>query len=234
MQTASLESIKNESCLLNTLHTHFRLFKQISYGSKFFIVCTCKCNDRLQLLNSLIANAIATQLFINSINANLVKFVDCYSNVDNLISLAYSLSNTSKNLTVVNLNSYAYSKTCEYSVNNLHQLHFVEQRIRAYDIGIALIEFAIATLLRAVSTPYWLYLITLERQLNLITMLNNVACKRNCQIIAQTFLAKFCCKMKRITLHKLIVREFGEIIARIEHFEEQLVALLAILAHQCR
>ena len=65
-------------------------------------------------------------------------------------------------------------------------------------------------------------------------MLHNIACKRNGKVVAQTLLAQLCCKMERIALHEFVVREFGEIVARIEHLEEQLVALLAILAHQCR
>ena len=65
-------------------------------------------------------------------------------------------------------------------------------------------------------------------------MHHHITGKGNGEVIAQALLAELCCKMQRIALQELVVGEFGKIVARIEHLEEQFVALLAILAHKRR
>lgn len=57
---------------------------------------------------------------------------------------------TAQYLTVIDFNTYADVEASKYGVDNLHQLHLVEQRVAAYHIGIALIKLTVASLLRAI------------------------------------------------------------------------------------
>ncbi len=58
------------------------------------------------------------------------------------------------NLTVVNLDTNTNTEAGEYSIDNLHQFHLVQQGITAYHISIALIELTIASFLRTVGAPH--------------------------------------------------------------------------------
>ena len=59
-------------------------------------------------------------------------------------------------------------------IHNLDQFDFVHQRIGTYHISVTLIKFAVTSFLRTVSTPYRLYLVTLERESDIITVLHTI------------------------------------------------------------
>ena len=64
-------------------------------------------------------------------------------------------------------------------------------------------------------------------------MHHHIAGKRYGEVIAEALLTEFCCEMEGISLLQLLVGDFTEEVARVEYLEEQLVALLAVLTHQC-
>ena len=150
----------------------------------------------MQLLDSLFRNAIIAKFLVYIVKTYLVELINSHGDIHNLLSLANYLSNTGKDLTVIDLDADTHTKLGKDCIYNLHQLNLVEKRIRTNHVGIALIELAIATLLWTVGTPYWLNLIALERHLQLITMLHHVACERHGKIVAKTLLAELCCQLE--------------------------------------
>ena len=186
----------------------------------------------MQFLYSIFGNAVCTKFVIHLVNANLVKFVDSNSYINNLVCLPYHLSNAGKDFTVVDFYCDTDAETGENSVDNLHQLHFVEQRIRAYDIGVTLIELAITAFLRTVCTPDRLYLIPLERQLKLLPVHDDIACKGNGEVVAQSLFTQTRCKMQRIAFVKLFVSHLSNEISGIEDLEKQFVALFTVFSHK--
>ena len=95
-----------------------------------------------------------------------------------------------------------------------------------------MIKLAVATFLWAVSTPYGLNLIALEWELYLLAVLYNEACKRHGQVVAQTFLADLGGQCTDGAIGQLLRIQRTFPVAGIQDLKEQLVALLAILAHQ--
>src|SRR5690606_35548367 len=90
-----------------------------------------------------------------------------------------------------NLDQHTDIKPTIHLINNLNQLHFIEQTVTTNNINVALVKLAVTSLLRPVSTPYRLYLITLEREGDLALVLYHKTGKGNCQVIAQTLLTDF-------------------------------------------
>ena len=50
------------------------------------------------------------------------------------------LGNTRQNLAVVQFDAHPYTELGEYRIHYLHQFHFVQQRIAAHHVGIALVK----------------------------------------------------------------------------------------------
>ena len=124
------------------------------------------------------------------------------------------------------------AKACEHLVDNLHQLDLVEQRVGADHIGITLVELTVASFLRTVGTPDGLNLIALEGQLQLLTVHHHIAGERHSKVVAQSLLTELSGQMQRIALLKLGISSLCEEVTTVQHFEEQFVTLLAVLAHQ--
>ena len=163
----------------------------------------------MQLSYSLVADAVGTQLLVDIVESNLVELVYGNRDVHYLVSLAYSLSQSCEYLAVIDFDADVYSKTGENGVDNLHQLNLVEERVRAYHVGVTLVELTVTALLRTVSTPYGLYLITLEWQLQLVTVHDDIPCERNSKVVAQSLLAKACGEAQRIALSQFLVAKLA-------------------------
>ena len=167
------------------------------------------------------------------LKADFVNLVNSDCDINQLVGFANQLGNAGEYLAVVELDGHAHPEAAEDLVDNLQQLYFVDQRVRAYDVGIALIKLAVATLLRPVGTPYGLYLETFEGHLQLVAVLHYKPGKRHREVVAQATVAQLCCQGSRVT-GKGLGSDAAHEIARVKDFEEQLVALLAIFAHQGR
>ena len=126
---------------------------------------------------------------VHLVETNLVKLVYGHGNVDNLVGLTNDLSNAREDLAVVDLYLHTNAETCKHGIDDLHQLHLVEQRVAAHHVGITLVELAITAFLRAVSTPHGLYLVTLERHLQLVAVHHDVTCEGNGHVVTQPLLA---------------------------------------------
>ena len=121
--------------------------------------------------------------------SNFVKFVYSNGYVYDFISFPDNFCYAGKDFTVVDFDLYVDPQLRKDRINHLHQFHLIEQRVGAYDVGIALEKLAIPPLLRSVGPPHWLDLKTLERQLQFIPMHNHIACKRHRQVVPKPFLA---------------------------------------------
>ena len=128
--------------------------------------------------------------------------------------------NTSKYLSVVQLYLNVDTELGEYGVHDLHQLHFVNQRVRPNHVGIALIELSIPSLLWAVGSPHGLNLVTLEWHLQFVAVHYHIASKGNSEVVAQSLLANLGCQFQHIVAYELLGRHFADEIARIKDFEQ--------------
>ena len=142
--------------------------------------------------------------------------------------MADRLGDAVEDLAVVHLQRHADAQPAEDLVDDLHQLDLAEQRARADDVDVALVEFAVAPLLRAVGTPHGLDLVAFEGEGQLALVLHDIAGEGDRQVVAQPLLAD-----ARRLAH-LVVRESGGVVARVENLEEELVALVAVFAQQRR
>ena len=133
--------------------------------------------DRLKFIHSFLRNAFIEQFFIYLFQTNFIEFVDGNGNVYNAILFANHFGNSGQNLTVVNFHNGVDFQLRENGINNLHQLHFVEQRIAAHNIDIALVKFAVTAFLRAIGTPNRLNLVTFKRERNVVAVLHHEAGK---------------------------------------------------------
>ena len=174
------------------------------------------------------------QLGIDVVDADFVDFVDCNGYIYNFVGCTDNFGYSAKNLAVVKLDDDANAKTAENFVDESDKFYLIEEGIAANDIGVALIELAVTSLLRAIGTPHRLNLIALEWELQLIAVLHHIACERHCEVVAQTFLADARGEMQAIALSELLVGGFSEEIAAVKHLEKEFVAFFAIFAHQGR
>ena len=145
-----------------------------------------------------------------------------------------NLCNTTKDFSVVYLDEDVYSKLVESGVDNLHQFHLVKQRFAANNVGIALEELAVATLLWTVGTPYGLNLVALKGEGDLVLVLHHKAGKRNGKVVAKPLFANL--GAKNVGPIRVKLRSIGtrSKIAGVKNLKEQLIPLLAILTKQGR
>ena len=114
----------------------------------------------------------------------------------------------------------------------MHQFHLGQQRVCAHYVGIALVELAIASLLRTVGSPYGLYLITAEGHGQFLAVLHHVAREGHSQVVAEALLAEACSQVAGCALGQFPLADAAQEVAAVQYLEEQFVALLAVLAHQ--
>ena len=147
----------------------------------------------------------------NGFRAYLVELVDCHGDVGDSLGLADDFGNSAEDFPVVELDADAHAEARENGVYDLHQFHFIHQRVAAHYVGVALVEFAIAPLLRAVGAPYGLDLVALEGENQLLAVHDHVAREGNGQVVAQAFLAEFGGQARRIARKQLLVGEILEV-----------------------
>ena len=170
------------------------------------------------------------QLGTHIVETYLVQLVDGHGDVDNFVGCTNHLGDTGKHLAVVDFHHHIDAQLAENHVDHLHQLELVELRGGANHVGVALIEFSVATLLRPVGTPHRLQLVAAEGEGDLVAMLDNETGEGNGEVIAQATVTNLRCHLVIILLEINILHE----VARIEHLEQQFVALFAIFAHERR
>ena len=218
--------------LLDALQAGLTGSKHLGDGLELLLVSTLEHDDRLQLLNLLVGETILTQFGIHIVDTNLIELIDSHGDIHDLIGSTDHLGDTSQDLAVVDLDLHTHTETGEHGVDDLHQFHLVEQRVRAHHIAIELIELTIAALLGTVGTPHGLHLIALEGQLQFLAVHHHIAGERHGEVVAQTFFADFGSQAERVALGQFAILNLRQVVARVQNLEEQFVALLAILTHQ--
>ena len=213
LQSKIGKGIQDELSLLDSFQSCLAVFQHLAHRLQLLCIRTCEVDDGLQFLDGIGRNSVFSQFCIHVFDTDFVQFIDGYRDIYDLICLTYHLSNSCEDLTVVDFDTYPYSELREYRIDNLHQLHLVQQRIRSYHICITLIELSVATLLRTVGTPYGLNLIALEWQRQFLTMHHHIAGKRYGKIISQTFLAELTSQFRSVTTQEFFVSQFFEVIA---------------------
>ncbi len=106
------------------------------------------------------------------------------------------------------------------------------QRVATHHIGVALIEFAVASFLRTVGTPYGLYLEALEGHLQVGTVLHHEAGEGYSQVVAQTLFTQLRGEAREVARFKVFgIYGFHEV-AGVEYLEEELIPLFAVFTHE--
>ena len=108
------------------------------------------------------------------------------------------------------------AECCQYVARGGEDFSFDDGRACADAVNVALIELAEAPARGAVCAPDGLNLVTLEELRELVAVLRDDARERHRQVVAQ----------REVCLARLLV------LAPLEDFEDELVALLAVLPHQ--
>ena len=191
-------------------------------------------DDGLQLGNLLLAKALFAQFGIHVVEADLVELVDGYGDVNQQFGRTDDVGDAGQDLAVVHLDGHADAKAAEHLVDDLDELHLVEQRVGTHHVGVTLEELAVAALLRTVGTPYGLYLVALEGECQFVLMHHHITGKGYGEVVAQALFADACSQLGRAAVLQFFGLDISQEVARVENLEEQLVAFLSVLAHQRR
>ena len=184
------ERVEHESHLVAAFQARLAGGQHLAHRCHLLGIAAFEVDDGLQRLHLLGVEPGGEELLVHLLEAYLVEFVDGYGNVDNLVGRTDDFSNSRENLAVVDFDADADAEAREHLVDDLHQFHLIEQRVRAYYIGVALIKLAVAPFLRAVGTPNGLDLIALEGHLQFLAVLHHVAGEGHGEVVAQAFLAE--------------------------------------------
>ena len=213
LQAHGFQGIEDKFSFLYALQSGFRSLKNLGDNGKFFLVASRQRDNRLQLLDGFLANAIRTQFLIDIFQTNLVELVNGHGNVHDLVCLTDNLGDTCQNLAVVDFDANSHTELREDGIDNLHQFDLIQQGIGTNDIGIALVELAVTTFLRTVGTPHRLDLITLERHLQFLTMLYDVTCERHGQVVAKTLLTQFGGEFQRTERMHIFIGNLAHVVS---------------------
>ena len=162
LQLQPLEGRQDELGLLHALHAHGAVGQDVPQAGQLLLVVALQQDDGLQAGDGLVADALFAQFGVHVVQPYFVELVDGHGDVYNLVRRIDDLGDASQNLPVVNLCADTYAEVGKHSVDDLHEFHLIEQRVAPHDVGIALVEFAVASLLRTVGPPHGLYLVAFE------------------------------------------------------------------------
>ena len=125
-QTENRQSFQDKLAFFHTLLTDLTTRKHFFQSSQFFFIRTIQQNNRLQFGNSFITDTFFLQFCIHIVQTYFIQFINGYCDIHYFISLTNNLSDTSQNLTVINLNTNPDTQTGKDRINNLHQLYFIQ------------------------------------------------------------------------------------------------------------
>ena len=226
-----LDFVKNKFQFLNTFHTR-RAAEDRTERGELFLVCPAEEDDRLQLRDGFLAEALVAQLGIHIIQSDFVQLIDSDGDIHQLISLPDDFRDAREDFAVIHLDADTDTEAAEHFVHDLDELHLVDERVRAYDVAIALIELAVTAFLRAVGAPNRLNLVSLEGKTDFVAMLDDEAGKGDGEVVAEAFFAGLGSELRGIHLRKLFTRHAGKAVAGVEDFEEEFVSFFAVFAHE--
>ena len=189
--------------------------EQAAHGGQFFGSGAGEQEDGPQDGDGVGRQALLQHLGLDALEPDLVQLVDGDGDVHHPLREAADLREAGEDLAVVDLDAHADTQKGEHAVHHLHQLELVDLRGGADHVHVALVELAVAALLRPVRPPDGLDLVPLEREGNLVLVLDHVAGERDGQVVPQALLG----------------RQLG-LLAAVLDAEQELVALVAVLAQK--
>ena len=149
-----------------------------------------------------------------------------------LSAAADHFCNAGENFAVVDLDGDTNAEAGEDFVDNLHEFDLIEERIGTDDVGIALVELAIAAFLRTIGAPNGLDLVALEGEGEFFAVLHDKTGEGHGEIVAKSLLAELGgeggCRGGFVVGGG---NGAGEV-AAVEDFEEEFVPFFTILAHE--
>src|SRR5690606_9720201 len=123
------------------------------------------------------------QLFFDTIHSDFIKLVDRHRHRHQQLGLIQYLGDARKNLPVIEFDSEILQpQEGKGFMVDEYKFCLIEEAFRTDNVDVALVEFAVAAALRAVSTPDRLNLKALKRQHDLVLVHDNVAGERHGKI----------------------------------------------------
>ena len=147
-------------------------------------------DDGLKFGDLFVGKAGGGEFFVDLVETDLVEFVDGHGDVDNLVGRTDHFGNAGEDFAVVDLDGDANTEAGEDFVDNLHEFDLIEERIGADNVGIALVELAIAAFLRAIGAPNGLDLVALEGKGEFFAVLHDKTGEGHGEVVAKSLLAE--------------------------------------------
>ena len=166
---------EDDGGFLNALLANLTIGKNATQGGNLLVVSAAELDDGLKTGDSVSRKSLFGQFGVDVFKPYLVELVDSDGDVNQLVGLADDLGDAGKDFAVVDVYGDAYAEIGKDTTGHLHEVNLAEQRVGAYDVGIALVELAVASPLRTVGTPYGLHLIATEGQGELVAVHNDIA-----------------------------------------------------------
>ena len=138
--------------------------EEAAHGRELLLCGTGEQEDGPQDGDSVGRQALLQHFGLDALKPDLVQFVDGYSDIHDPLRETADLREAGEDLAVVDLDAHADTQKGEHAVHHLHQFELVDLRGGADHVHVALVELAVAALLRPVCPPDGLDLVSLERE----------------------------------------------------------------------
>ena len=187
---AVAEGFEHEGHFVATAQTDFAFGQYAAHGVELLGVAAGEGDDGLKFGDLFVGKAGGGEFFVDLVETDLIEFVDGHGDVDNLVGRTDHFGNAGEDFAVVDLDGDANTEAGEDFVDNLHEFDLIEERIGADNVGIALVELAIAAFLRTIGAPNGLDLVALEGKGEFFAVLHNETGEGDGEVVTQSFLAE--------------------------------------------
>src|SRR5690606_38757123 len=142
--------------------------------------------DFKKAIELFVAPARAGEFFSYAIYADLIEFVNGCEERTLRGACVNQRCDPAQHIAVINANGVrVYAELFEHSFDHHDDFHFAYQRVGTHDVGVALIELAVSSLLRTVGAPARMHLVPPERKGYLVPVHNHVAGKWHGEVVAK-------------------------------------------------
>lgn len=175
------------------------------------------------------------QLFLYLFRPDLVELVDGDGDIRHLFGSAADFGQGGEDLPVVDPDLDGDAQLLEGLAVDSRQFDLVDEGLAAYDVGVALVEFAVAASGGTVGAPDGLHLVAFERKGQLSMVHGDKASERNGEVIAKGSLGEVTIIFAVEDIFEGFTGLFyvlGIAQAVVEDLKDELITLISIFAHE--
>src|SRR5690606_11501838 len=148
-----------------------------------------------QTIELFLAPSVPREFFSHPVDTDFIELVNGGKERSLGRARVDQRSNSTEYVAMVDANRRGVdTQLAENGFDHENDFQFTYQRVRAHDIGVALIELAISSLLGAVRPPNRLHLVSSEGKRDLVPVHDHVPGEGNREVVAETFLGDIRCK----------------------------------------